>query len=580
MGNYLQKRSYNKKMKPFSGSNSPLLNNARKRLKVISTIFAALYLILSFRVVDITIFGTNNDKIPYNKINIASKDTIFHRANIVDRNGTLLAINLATASLYANPQVILDVKEAVDKLSIAFPKINRNTLKRRLSSDKKFVWIKRNLTPKEQNSINKLGIPGLYFTREEKRVYPHKNLLSHVLGYVNIDGYGISGIEKYSDEYLRKGWAEKELPLQLSIDVRVQQILHNSLVKAMKSYQSKGVSGIVMDSRNGEIIAISSLPDFDPNSAGTAEKSSLFNKATLGVYEMGSTFKTFNMAFGLESGKISMNDMYDVSEPLKISNFTIEDFHKGKPILSFPEVYIHSSNIGSARIALKAGEDNQKNFIEKLGLLSDLELEVVERGSPLYPNNWGKAHTMTISYGHGIAVTPVHVAQATSALINGGKFYPGTLIKDKNNNINAENVVSKKTSDNIRKLMRFAVEYGTGGRADAKGYLVGGKTGSADKASKGGYYNSSIIASFIGAFPMNDPKYVVFVMVDEPKDNFETYGIATGGTVAAPLVKNIISHIGPILGIHPVNENDYEIRKEFWYDYDKKNAKMASIGTY
>jgi cell division protein FtsI (penicillin-binding protein 3) len=557
-----------------------LLKDTRTRVTIVMAVFALCYVVIALRVLGVTVFGSEESRNVYARANGNQDKQIFHRADIVDRNGILLAINLATASLYANPQVVLDIDEAAEKLRSVFPDMNKQALFRSLSSDKKFVWIKRNLTPVEQHAVNSLGIPGLYFIREEKRVYPHKNLLSHVLGYANIDGYGIAGVEKYADQYLREGWKDSGEPLQLSVDVRVQQVLHKVLEGALAQYKAKGTSGLVMDVSNGEVLGIASLPDFDPHNPGISDDNSLFNRATLGVYEMGSTFKTFNMAFGLESGNISMKDMYDVSEPLKIANFTIKDFHAKKPVLSFPEVYIYSSNIGSAKIALKAGEEKQQGFVRKLGLLSDMELEVMEKGSPLYPDSWGKSHTMTISYGHGIAVTPVHVAQATASLINGGKFYPATLMKGKNDTFTPAQVVNKKTSNNIRKLMRFAVEYGTGGNAEAKGYLVGGKTGSADKAGKGGYTQGGIVASFVGAFPMNKPRYVVFVMVDEPQDDYTTYGNATGGKVAAPLVKDIISRIGPILGVQPVNESDYEIRKEFWYDYDRAEPKMAALRSY
>lgn len=553
-----------------------LLSDMRSRLWMLTIIFALTYSILSFRVIGLAFYKTSEDSSVTQKDDSSEKQ-LFGRADIVDRNGNLLAINLATASLYANPQVILNVDEAIEKLQTVLPEIPEKTLKRRLLSDRKFVWVKRNLTPKEQNDINSLGIPGLYFIREEKRIYPHKNLLAHILGYVNIDGVGMAGVERYENEYLQQ---EESDSLQLSIDVRVQQVLHKTLEAGLQKYQAEGATGVVMDVKNGELLAIASLPDFDPHQPSASDAKHLFNRATLGVYEMGSTFKTFNMAFGLESGKVSMKDMYDVSEPLKVANFTIKDFHTKKPVLSFPEVFIYSSNIGSAKIALKAGEEAQQAFIHKLGLLNDLSLEVTEKGSPLYPETWGKAHTMTISYGHGIAVTPVHLAQATASLVNGGYFYPATLIKGKNDHLSPRKIVKKETSDRIRQLMRFAVEYGTGGNAEVKGYFVGGKTGSADKASHGGYDNDGIVASFVGAFPMNKPRYVVFVMLDNPKDDIKQYGYATGGAVAAPLVRDIISRIGPILGVHPVNENEYKIRKEFWYDHEKYEPKLAASHAY
>ncbi len=514
----------------------------------------------------------------------SSGDALFNRASITDRNGMLLAVNLTTASLYADPKMIIDADEVVRVLAGVFDDINPDILKMRLTSNKRFVWLKRNLTPEQQHLVNKLGIPGVYFKREESRIYPHGSLLSHVLGFTNIDGNGLAGIEKQYNSYLSDYDDQSNdkalVSLALTIDLRIQGMMYQLLSDAMEQYQAKGVGGIVMDVNNGDVLAMVSLPDFDPHEPSIASDAQLFNQMTLGVYEMGSTFKIHNVAMALESGKISMDDAYDVSKPLKVSQFTIRDYHPTNGVMSVPQIFIHSSNIGSAQMAVEVGQNQQQAFLEKLGMLSELNLQLPEKSYPLLPPKWGKASTMTISYGHGIAVTPVHLVQSVASLVNGGIWHDANLIKRNalDSYYDGRRVVSKNTSDNVRKLMRLAVSHGTGKRADVEGYLVGGKTGSADKAKKGQYERSDIMASFIGAFPMHQPKYVVFVMVDEPKRK-SRYDYVTGGVVAAPIVGKLIERIAPMLGIYPVDEDDERIRQEFWYhdDEDTKNAQLASL---
>ncbi len=547
------------------------------RLLVVMMFFAIGFFIVSFRVFDVALLDGGRD---FNSASIDGSVPYKSRGNIVDRNGILLAINLSTASLYANPQVVMNVEEAVSKLSAVFSDINKDVLKSRLESDKSFIWVKRNLTPKEQYGVNSLGIPGLYFQNEEKRVYPHKNLLSHVIGYVNLDGKGISGIEKKFDEYLLE--ENDNAPLQLSVDIRAQGVVHDVLQQYVDDFKAVGASAIVMDVDSGEVISMVSLPDFDPNKFAEVTENQRFNRSTLGVYEMGSTFKSFNMALGLDSGVISMRDKYDVSRPIKAASFFIRDFHPKKKRLTVPEIFMYSSNIGSAKIAMDVGGEAQKEFLQRLGLLDGLAIEVPEKAHPLYPQRWSEISTMTISYGHGIAVTPLHIVQSTAALVNGGILHPATLIHKKNNDlVDGVKVINKDTSDNMRKLMRFAVKHGTGGRADASGYFVGGKTGSADKALNGDYNRKATISSFIAAFPMNKPRYVVLVMLDEPVGNASTGWYATGGMVAAPAIREIVERISPILGVMPVDGGDYEIRREFWYDDDNaKGAKLAFAGDF
>lgn len=544
---------------------------SHNRLHVIIIIFTIAFMVISLRVLDVSVI--NGETIAMSDLDgEPASEQVTRRADIVDRNGIILATSLVTASVYANPKVMLDRKMALSKLSQVFPNIDKTDLAAKFDSDKSFVWIKRNLTPSEQYQVNALGIPGVYFRDEEKRIYPHKNLFAHELGFVNVDGKGTAGLEKQYNNYLVRKISESayqedaDTPLTLSLDIRVQNIVRDALLESINTFNAKGGSGIVMDVSTGEVIAMVSLPDFDPNQPSQVSSDEMFNRVTYGVYEMGSTFKIFNMAMALDKGVIKMNGGYDVAEPIKIGGFSIRDYHQKAPYLTVPEIFMYSSNIGSAKIAVDTGADVQKSFLRKLGLLDELSIEIPERGSPLVPSQWSKISSMTVSYGHGIAVTPMHVAAATASLINGGVYYPATLIKKDSTEVYGERVVSLKTSDNIRKLMRLAVQYGTGGRAEVASYMVGGKTGSADKAVTGGYNRNAIMSSFVGAFPMNRPKYVVFAMLDEPTGNKSTGGYATGGMIAAPVVNKIISRIGIMLDVMPVDENQYEIRKEFWYD--------------
>lgn len=543
-----------------------LMDHSRLRIMVVMIAFLVGFAVLSLRIFAVAITD---------KENIAALSgyrpsaPIYSRANIVDRNGVLLAANLTTASLYANPKRILNVPYTVNALQRIFPHLEGAALENKLNSDKYFVLIQRNLTPKEQQQVNSLGIHGLEFQQEEKRIYPHQALASHVVGFTSVDGMGLAGIERYFDKTLSRpneDGSPKE-PLVLSMDVRMQHAVRDTLLKTVKEFKAKAASGIVMDIHSGEILAMVSLPDFDPNTPGDASNGEKFNRNSLGVYEMGSTFKIFNTALALESGKVQMRDVYDISSPIKISKFSIRDYRSKKDQMTVPEIFMYSSNIGSAKMVMDVGIKEQQDFMKRLGLLDPLPIELKEIGSPLYPKKWGTVNAMTISYGHGIAVSPLHMVQATATLMRGGKKIQPTLLKREQQEKDGIAIISEENSDKLRKIMRFTVTKGTGKNASVPGYFVGGKTGTADKARSGSYSSKALLSSFVAAFPMNRPQYVVFVMVDEPIGNIRTAGYATGGTVAAPAVKEIIARIGPIAGITPVDEEEYAIRKEFWFDY-------------
>lgn len=472
------------------------------------------------------------------------------RADIVDRNGEALAINLQTSSLYANPKMIKNPEAVAQQLAEVLPSLSHADLLQKLTSGKSFVWIKRKLTPRQKWDVNALGVPGLQFRLEEDRMYPHGRLASHVLGYVDVDGKGIAGVEHYFQDRLSNKGRTGEA-LKLSLDIRVQYALADELESAMRAHQAKGAAGLVMDVNTGELIALVSMPDYDPNNIQGVSDEEKFNRATKGVYELGSTFKTFTFANALDDGITTLEDGYDATKPLKVSRFLIRDDHPKKRYLTVPEIFAFSSNIGTAQMALDIGSDRQREFMGSIGLLSPATLELPEVGAPMYPANWRKVSTMTISYGHGIAVSPVQLAAGISSIVNGGQFNAPTLMSSSVSAPEGRKVVSAATSRQLRQLLRLAVTKGTGGRADAKGYRVGGKTGTAEKASGGGYDRKALISSFAGIYPMDDPQFVVFALLDEPKGTKETFGFASGGWVAAPVVKNVILRTAPLLGVLP-----------------------------
>ncbi len=517
----------------------------RNRLLVTGVVLTLAFAAIGVRLVDLTVFkGGGEPKLA--DIHLAPGAPV-DRADIVDRNGILLATSLPTASLYADPGAVLNAGEAADKLITVLPQLDHGELLLKLAYDARFIWISRNLTPKQQYNVNRLGLPGFGFQRGERRVYPHGRLASHMLGLTDVDGRGVSGLEKYFDQPLRVG--EK---IEVALDIRIQEMLHRELSAAIREFRAIGAAGVVLDANSGEVVSLVSLPDFDPNDPGTAGGETAFNRATKGVYEMGSTFKLFTAAMALDSGTVNMDGGYDASKPIKVSRFTIRDFHAKNRWLSVPEIIVYSSNIGAAKMALDVGTKAQRTYLGRLGLLNASSVELPEVGRPLTPRRWRDINTMTISYGHGIAVTPLQMASGVAALVNGGLYVPPTLLKrDDREAIETKRVLSADTSEKMRRLMRLVVANGTGRKAAVKGYAIGGKTGTADKLAVRGYRKDATISSFVGAFPIDDPRYILLVMVDEPKGNARTFNYATGGWVAAPAVGHVIQRMAPLLGMGP-----------------------------
>jgi cell division protein FtsI (penicillin-binding protein 3) len=547
-----------------------VLETGRSRLFITGAMFALAFAAIGVRLVDVTLLRGADSKL--DRARTVSAATV-SRADIVDRNGQLLATTLVTPSLYANPHQITDPKDTAKKLAAVLPDLNEAEIAAKLSSDKSFVWIKRQLTPRQEFEVNRLGIPGLEFEREERRVYPIGSLAAHLVGYSGIDNKGLAGVERSLDDRLKTD----KSPLRLSLDIRLQNILREELTRAVADFTAKGATGIVMDVRTAEVLAMVSLPDFDPNQPGTATPETIFNRATLGAYEMGSTFKTFNTAMVLDAGTAKMTSMYDVSQPIHVGRFRISDYHSIHHPITLAEVFMHSSNIGSAKAALEAGTDRQKEFFQRMGLLKTPQIELKELAAPLYPAHWRDVNTMTIAFGHGMSVSPIALATGVTAIINGGVLRPATVLKrDPADVPQGVQVISPKTSEQMRRLFRLVVEHGTGSLAAAPGYVVGGKTGTAEKVNGHTYAKHALLSSFIGAFPINDPRYLVLAMVDEPHGNKKSFGFATGGWVSAPIASRFIQRAAPILGVQPVDENSPEIRNALFIDIPALQVKKVA----
>ena len=530
---------------PISDSS---IDASRNRVVAVAAGFALAFVVLAVRLVDLTVFQPGAE--PAHRTGLGGVAT--ERADIVDRNGVLLATNLRTASVYADPLRVIDADAAADALVAAIPGLDRAGVHAKLTSKRRFVWIKRGLSPADQNAVHRLGVPGVAFQIEQRRVYPHGSLAAHILGFTGLDNHGLAGIERSFDDRLRAAGRPRPAALALSVDHRAQHALEQELAAARERFRAEGAAGVVTDVVTGEVLALASLPAFDPNHAATAPADALFNRATLGIYEMGSTFKTFTVAMALDADVAGLQSRYDATRPLRLARFTIRDYHAKKRWLSVREVFIHSSNIGAAKIALDLGTERQQRYLRAFGMLAREPIELPEVGAPILPRRWREITTATVGFGHGLAVSPVQLAGGIGALVNGGIRVPLTLReRDPDAGIPGRRVVSPGVSSHMRRLLRRVVEDGTGSRADVPGYRVGGKTGSAEKPGARGYRRNALISSFVGVFPIDAPRYLVFAMLDEPKGTKETFGYATGGWTAAPAVGRVVARIAPLLGVEP-----------------------------
>ena len=546
----------------------------RNRLKVASWLFAGLFVLVGLKLADATVVEPMTPKpvaqarrpepppLPLAAGQVAPPAAPEYglrraRATITDRRGSILAVSLPTANVFAVPGKMIDPQDAVLKLKAILPRLDVADISRRLADERsKFVYNAHRVTPKEQLAINALGIVGLEFEEGEQRHYPLGNVAAHVMGGVNVDGHGSAGVELFFDKRL----ASNPAPLKLSLDAKVQAVVRDELLRAMTEFNAIGGTGIVMDARNGEVIAMVSLPDYDANLFGKAEPDQRFNRAVTGMYEPGSTFKLQDTALALDSGTVNIWNGFDASAPIHIGRFTIKDFEGGKHRwLYVPEIVAYSSNIGAARMAEAVGGEKQRLWMDRMGMLSRLGIELPEAGQPMAPPaaNWKQIATMTIGFGHGISVSPLHVVAGTVAISNGGTYYRPTLLAADPGTPPREGirVMHQSTSDIMRKLMRIVVREGYGKLAEVPGYYIGGKTGTAEKISHHGYNRKANVSAFMSAFPMNAPRYAVYMMLDEPHGNASTGFYSTAGAVSAPAVGKVVAKIGPMLEMLPDTEN-------------------------
>jgi cell division protein FtsI (penicillin-binding protein 3) len=538
------------------GRNVDRAVKARARVGFAMLAFAAIFAVIGGRLVMFALGADNHAA-----RRTAAQDAIATaRPDIVDRNGEVLATDVKSPSLFGEPRRIIDKDEAIELLTATLPDLDTGEVRERLSSKKGFVWLKREITPKQQQEIHRLGIPGIGFLRENKRVYPTGNEVAHLIGLVNIDNQGIAGMEKWLDnnglaDLHRAGFATDRLqrPVELSVDLRVEHALRDELLKAKEKYKAKAASGLVSNVKTGEIVAMVSLPDFDPNSPKEAHDPDRINRLTTGVFEMGSTFKALTLAMALDSGKANLNTLYDARGALHYGKFAIHDTHPLGRSISLSEVFTFSSNVGAARIAMAQGVEAHKAFLRKMGQLDRLRTELPESASPIVPKRWSELNTITIAFGHGLSVAPLQAVMGINAIMNGGYLIPPTFLKRSEEEAKAlaKKVLKPETSEKMRYLMRLNAEIGTAKRADVKGYYIGGKTGTSEKVVNGHYSKKQVLNSFTAIVPADNPQFQVLVMLDEPKALAETHGFITSGWNAVPTGGKVISRIAPLLGIEP-----------------------------
>lgn len=540
----------------IQGTRGSALDLARGRLVFAGVGFALFFSLIGVRLFDLTVIQGELQRdimaaAAPAPVDGGAREKEPLRADIVDRNGVLLATSLETPSLYADPAMVANPVQAAQDIVKALPDMRYEDVLQKLQRKSRFVWIKRSITPAEQYRILMIGDPGLAFQDERRRVYPQGPLAAHMVGYTDIDGSGLAGVERSFDKVLRAGGK----PVTLSLDIRLQHILRRETMKAMKDFSGTGAAGMVLDAATGEIMAAVSLPDFDPHNPAALGESAVFNRLTLGVYELGSTFKIFSTAALLEKNGGRLDMTFDAREGLKRGRFTINDYHAEKRVLTVPEVFMVSSNIGAALMGEYVGSEGLQDFYRDLGLLSRSPLALDEVGAPLVPNPWRDIHTLTASYGHGIAVSPLQMVTAVATVVGDGTLVTPSLVIDGGGAREKRpdlRVVSPQTAHRMRQLMRLVVTDGTGGSAEVAGYRVGGKTGTAEQpGGRRGYDRKKLISSFVGIFPSDDPRYVVFVMVQDPKGTKATYNYATGGWVGAPAAGRVIAAMAPLVGMAP-----------------------------
>ncbi|MDR1267391.1 MAG: penicillin-binding protein 2 [Holosporales bacterium] len=521
----------------------------RQRIVLGMSVFVFFASLIIAKLFQVMVFGEALEGTSFASLEAPAR---FARSDITDRQGELIATSLPTVSVYANPRDLLDPVNDARCLSRALPDLDPEELVRRFTSPKGFVWVKHHLTPTEQERVLRLGLPGVSFQKTERRVYPDGALFAHIVGLTDTDNHGIAGAEKAFDAAL----SSSSEPIALSVDMTLQHAVREILIEGMQEFNALGAASLVMDLETGEILSLVSLPDFDPNQVKTASTKALFNRATCAVFEPGSSAKIINTALALESGLVTIHTQFDVSEPLRIGRFTIHDFHREGRALTVAEILTRSSNIGSAKIAMKIGAKAQRSFFQKLGLLSALPFELCEIQAPLYPKSWGEVNSATIAFGHGIAFNPLHFASVVGGIIHNGLYHTPTILKTGSAGP-GRRILSEKISHQVCSLLRLVVTAGTSRKAEVEEYSVIGKTGSAEKVrERGGYRKDANICTFVGAFPASSPRYLVYVLLDEPKATPQTFGHTAAGWNAAVVAARMIRRSGPILGLPPMKRSE------------------------
>ena len=485
------------------------------------------------------------------------------RGDLVDRNGVPLARTIDAWSIGIHPsRLVNDPEDLAPKLARLMPEHDEAWYLQMLRSGRSFIYLQRRAVPELVRDVNALGEPAVDFAREPERLYPQSSMAAQAIGFLNYDGHGVGGMERVLDAQLSDRDASKRAAaIPLSIDSRAQSAFTSELGSAMLSFQAKGAAGVMLDVQTGEVIAMVSLPVFNPNSVKSASQDALRNNVTQSVYELGSTFKPITMAAAIDSGVVtSMSRRFDARVPLQIGRFHIKDDHPQKRYLDIPETLVHSSNIVTARIADELGADRMQAMFRKLGFDTRPDIELVEKQKPIWPNYWARVTVMTSGYGHGIAVTPLHLASAYAALVNGGIWRPATLLKvAPGKAAEGRRVISEATSARMRQLLRLVVLQGTGRKGEAPGYRVGGKTGTAEIAMKTGYSHSRNVSTFAAAFPMDAPRYVVIAMLDSPVANAQSGGQTTAAWTVAPVVSRVIMRTASMLGVRPDTSRDVDV---------------------
>jgi cell division protein FtsI (penicillin-binding protein 3) len=539
----------------------PLPQVIRGRLAIAFVAFTGIFSLISIRLLNVMLFY---EPLQGEALNL--QDISPQRGMIIDRRGEILATQVTTASIYADPRIIANPKEACEKICKALPSLNYEKTFQKLSSGKAFVWLHRHATPKQQYAINFLGLPGIYLKKDARRIYPFASTVAHAVGYCDIDGKGLAGIERSFDKALREN---PHKTVQLSIDIRLQSHMADILSQGVAEYKAKGGNAMIMDLHTGEIITMVSVPTFNPNHPGCIDSKALFNANTLGVNEPGSIAKVINAAIALESKKATLNKIYDATHPVKIGRFSVGDYRGKKRPLSVSEGFVYSSNIVSIKMACDFGRDIQKKYLEKLGFLTKPRFDIREVGAPIVPQHYSDATMMTLAYGYGIAVSPLQSIAGLGAVINEGIYQKPTLLKQ-HKTVMGERIFSKDVSKKVRALMRMVVLKGTGQKVDIEGLEIFGKTGTAEKVSGKGYSKSARNTFFIGGFPYHTPRYLLLVMLDDPQST-NRFGFTTAGWNVAYVAKKMLQKMATFFHYVPapviqLKKRDELIQTRYYFE--------------